>query len=230
MIFSSKYRTMEESAKLCPKGQNIKMVIRHSIRQDIKNGASKEEIENAQLTDEGREIAKCLGESLNMEIGTVSSSYTQRCIDTCQELIKGYNKNHNEYNQPIIKTEMLQSPHWNKNEGSGDEAWEKLGIRGIFDCFAKSVYMKGFYDLETSVIRIIDYLFETGNKSNSIDIYCTHDFQLAMILLFINRKNCEYIKILFNGGWPQMLEGMFLWGNRNDFNIVWRGENIRINI
>ena len=219
---------MEDSAKLCPEGQNIKMLIRHSERQEIKKGASHEEIQNAQLTDNGRKIAIFLGESLNMDIGIISSSYTQRCIDTCQEIINGYNKNHIEYNQPILKTEMLQSPQWNKNEGADNEIWEKLGIRGIFDCFARNEYMLSFYDLETSVNRIFSYLFETGNKNNSIDIYYTHDFQLAMILLFINGRSCEYNKMLFNGNWPQMLEGMFLWGNRNDFNIIWRGEIKRI--
>ena len=226
-IFST-YKSMEDSAKLCPEGQNIKMLIRHSERHDIKKGASQEEIQNAQLTDNGRKMAICLGESINMEIGNISSSHTQRCIDTCQEIINGYNKNNIEYKQPILKTEMLQSPHLNKNEGSDNEIWENLGIRGIFDCFARNEYMPRFYDLKTSVNRIFNYLFETGNKNNTVDIYCTHDFQLAMILLFINGGSEEYNNILFNGNWPEMLEGMFLWGSRNNFNIIWRGETNKI--
>jgi broad specificity phosphatase PhoE len=227
MKIFSVYKSMEESAKLCPNDQNIKLLVRHSIRQEIMEGASIEEIENAQLTREGKKMAERFGESLNMDIGTISSSYSRRCIDTCHEIINGSNKDHVKYNHNIFKTKMLQSPHC-KNIPEEHETWEKLGIEGIFDCFAKNIEALGFYDLETSVSRIINYIFETGNKDNTVDIFCTHDFQIAMLLLFFNEKRYEYKQILFNGSdnWPFMLEGMFLWGNKSNFNALWRGEKI----
>jgi broad specificity phosphatase PhoE len=83
-IFSI-YESMEETAKLCPNDHNIKILLRHSIRQEIRDETSIEGIENAQLTREGKKMAKRLGASLNMDIGTISSSYSQRCIDTCHE-------------------------------------------------------------------------------------------------------------------------------------------------
>jgi len=220
---------MEESADFCPDGQNIKLLVRHSIRQEIKEGASIEEIEDAQLTREGKKMAERLGESLNMDIGTVSSSYSQRCVNTCQEIIHGYNKNHPKYNHDILKTEMLQSPHLKKqNIQEEHEIFKKLGIEGIFDCFSKDIDMPGYYDLETSTNRIINYLFETGNKKDTIDIFCTHDFQLAMLLLSFNGKSYEYKQALFDGddNWPFMLEGMFLWKNNNQIKIAWRGKII----
>lgn len=223
-IFSI-YKTMEESAELCPSGHNIKMLIRHSIRQEIKDGANIETIENAQLTREGKKMAERLGESLDMDIGAISSSYSQRCVDTCQEIIKGYNQNHSKYNHGILKTEMLQSPHC-KNIPEQHDTWAKLGMNGVFDCFAKNIDMPGFYDLETSVKRIVDYIFEIGNKNNSLDIFCTHDFQIAMLLLFFNEKKYEYKQILFGGSdnWPFMLEGMFLWKDKSNLNVLWRGK------
>jgi broad specificity phosphatase PhoE len=226
-IFSI-YKPMEESAKLCPDGENIKLLVRHSIRQEIKEGASIEEIENAQLTREGEKMAERLGETINMDIGTVSSSFSQRCIDTCREIINGYNKNHVEYSSTILKTEMLQSPH-SKNIPEERETWERLGIEGVFDCFAKNIEAPGFHDLETSTNRMINYIFETGNKNNTIDIFCTHDFQLAMLLLFLNRRDYEYKQKLFGGNdnWPFMLEGMFLWGSKNNYNVLWRGNNLK---
>jgi hypothetical protein len=110
------------------------------------------------------------------------------------------------------------------------DSWKKLGTKGIFDCFSKNIDMPGFYDLETSVNRMINYIFETGNQNNTMDIFCTHDFQLAMLLLFINGKSYKYKTILFDGSgnWPYMLEGMFLWKNKNNFNLVWRGEIMQI--
>jgi broad specificity phosphatase PhoE len=221
---------MEESAELCPVNrQNIKLLLRHSIRQEIQDGANIEEIKNAQLTREGKKMAERLGESLNMDIGTISSSYSPRCIDTCYEIINGFNKNHIKYNLDIVKTEILQNAH-SKHIPEEHETWKKLGMEGLFDCFAKNIAALGFYDLETSANRMIDYMFETGNKDNTIDVFCTHDFQIAMLLLFFNGKSHEFKQELFsaNDTWPFMLEGMFLWGNRNNFNIAWRGKILKI--
>jgi hypothetical protein len=225
-IFSI-YKSMEESGRLCPDGQNIKLLIRHSIRQDIKDNSGADEIESAQLTREGKKMAERFGEALGLNMGAISSSYSNRCIDTCLEIIRGYNKTHIEYDSTLSKTEMLQKPHC-KNVPEQDTTWEKLGIEGIFDCFARNIDMPGLYDLETSSKRIIDYLFETGNKNNTLDIFCTHDFQLAMLLLFFNKNKKEYKQTLFskNDSWPFMFEGMFLWGNKNNFFVLWRGEKI----
>ena len=225
MKLFSIYKTMEESAELCPDGHNIKMLIRHSIRQDIKDGASIEEIENAKLTREGKKMAERLGESLYIEIGTVSSSYSHRCIDTCQEIINGYRKNQSDFIKPILKTEMLQCPH-SKKIPEEKETWKNLGLKGVFNGFATNINMPGFHDLETSVNRMVNYIFETGNKNNTLDIFCTHDFQIAMLLLFINGKSIEYNKALFDesDNWPFMLESIFLWGNKNEYNLSWRGK------
>lgn len=228
MNISSKYKTMKESAKLCPNGENIKFLFRHSIREEISDNASHDEIQNAQLTPEGREIALCLGESLELEIGTISSSPTKRNIDTCHEIIKGYNKNYVEFKYNILETEMLQCPHLKKENIQEEHGtWEKLGIKGIFDCFAKNIEMPGFFDLETSSKLIIKYIFHIGNKNNTLDLFCTHDFQLAMLLIYFAKDKIEYKNDLFNGNWPEMLEGMFLWGNENDYNVLWRGKKIK---
>jgi len=219
------YELMEKSAKLCPSGQNIKLLIRHSIRQD-------KETEEAQLTREGRKIAERLGKSFNSGLGSISSSYSRRCIDTCQEIINGYNSGYIKYEADILKTEMLQCPHIKKeNKAEADLTWKKLGMEGVFDCFSKNTDMPGFYNLETSSKRLIDYVLETGNQNNTVDLFCTHDFQLAMLLLFFNGDSHSYKQDLFkNDNWPFMLEGMFIWKHDNKINIAWRGKITKISI
>jgi broad specificity phosphatase PhoE len=215
------YESMEESAKLCPEEHNIKILLRHSIRQDIEDKTNRE----AQLTREGIKIAERYGKELSSNIGTISSSLTQRCMDTCFAIINGYNKTHLKYKSNVLQTKMLQNPHIRKVSES-KETWGKLGLEGIFDGFAQKIEMPGIYDLETSVNRMINYIFETGNQNNTIDIFCTHDFQLAMLLLFINGKNYDYKKTLFdeNDNWPFMLEGIFLWKNNDNIILSWRGK------
>jgi hypothetical protein len=216
------YESMEESAKLCPKEHNAKVLLRHSIRQDIEDRAN---VKEAQLTREGIKIAERFGKELGYNIGTISSSFTQRCMDTCLAIIKGYNKTHLEYKSGVLQTKMLQNPHI-MNIPESKETWEKLGMEGIFDGFAQNIEMPGICDLKTSVDRMMNYIFETGNQNNTIDIFCTHDFQLAMLLLFINGKNYDYKQILFDEGdnWPFMLEGIFLWKNNDNIILSWRGE------
>jgi len=226
------YKTMEESIKLCPKGENIKFLFRHSIREEIMKGASNADMQKAELTREGRIMAERLGESFDFDIGSVSSSHTQRCIDTCKEIINGYKGNHIQNNYEIILSKMLQCPHLDKEKNVSKElkTWEKLGTEGIFDCFAKNIEMLGFFDLEKSSKRIINYIFNTGNKKNTIDLFCTHDFQLAMLLLYFNKNKNEFKEKLFNDKemeWPFMLEGMFLWGNENSYSAIWRGKEVK---
>lgn len=68
---------------------------------------------------------------------------------------------------------------------------------------------------------ILNYIFSTGNEANKLDMYCTHDLQLAMLnsALFYSKSSIEDIE----HHWPKMLEGMFFWGKREDFSCVWRG-------
>jgi len=215
------YESMGESAKLCPKENNIKILLRHSIRQDMEEKV-------AQLTREGKKIAELFGKELGANIGIISSSFVQRCMDTRNEIIKGYNKTHLEYKPPVLKSRMLQKPHI-MNTPESKDTWDKLGIEGIFDGFAKNIDMPGIYNLETSVNRLLDYIFETGNENNTVDIYCAHDFQLSMLLLYLNEKKYEYKQLLFSGDdtWPFMLEGMFLWKENDHIKIAWRGKIIK---
>jgi len=214
------YESMEESAKLCPKGQNIKIFLRHSIRHDIEG-------KETQLTREGVKIAEQFGKGLGANIGIISSSLAQRCINTCNDIIIGYNKTHMEYKSTVLKSEMLQIPH-SMDTSESKETWDKLGMEGMFDGFAKNTDMPGVYNLETSANRVLNYIFETGNENNTLDIYCSHDFQLSMLLLYFSENKSEYKQLLFSGDdtWPFMLEGMFLWKDNNQIKIAWRGKII----
>ena len=218
-IFSI-YSSMEGSARLCPDDENVKMILRHSIRHSIAKGEAGNEVN---LTPEGKIMAWRLGESLDRAIGSISSSLIPRCVDTCKEIIAGYKQTHNVSVLEIKQTKLLQDPHI-KDEIEAGKIFFNIGVDGIFKGFISNEKLSGMYDLDTSVKRLLDYVFSTGNNKNDIDVFCTHDFQLVMLLLYFFGINEEHYDSLLNGEWPLMLEGMFLWGNRNDFNIIWRGE------
>jgi broad specificity phosphatase PhoE len=222
-IFSI-YKSMEQSARLCPNDSNIKLVLRHSIRHEIKEGSIANEIE---LRPEGKILANRMGESINIPIGSISSSFIPRCISTCNEIIDGYNKSHKRIKIQIQKTKLLQEPHIQDHKLAGD-TWQKFGsdaLHKTIDAFVNKSNLPGMYDLDTSMNRLFNYVFETGNNKGTIDIFCTHDFQMIMLLLFIfgnNNSNME--QLLTPLGYPLMLEGLFLWKNERNITISWRGK------
>ena len=59
---------MENSAKLCPDKENIKLILRHSIRHEK---AKNEPGKIVELLPEGKIMARRLGESLDMTIGSI---------------------------------------------------------------------------------------------------------------------------------------------------------------
>ena len=83
--------------------------------------------------------------------------------------------------------------------------------------------MEGFNSIQESAKIMLDYMFSNGNLENTVDLYCTHDFQMAILYAYLfdfasTRKSIE------NNKWPMMLEGMILWGEKNHFWCSWRNE------
>lgn len=80
-----------------------------------------------------------------------------------------------------------------------------------------------FNSIEDAANIMLDYIFENGNEKNKVDLFCTHDFQMAILYAHLfdfasSRKSIEKKK------WPMMLEGMIFWGNRKHFWCSWRNE------
>jgi hypothetical protein len=144
------------------------------------------------------------------------------------EIINGYNaKNTVDADSlNIIETKTLQNSHV-KDGKKSFETFTRLGNESIFKNYAEGKDMDGLHDLRNSVAPMLDYIFLTGNKSPAIDIFCTHDFQMSQFLLFLWDCGRE-IKEKTLEKWPRMLEALFLWGERNHFTAVWRGEKKEI--
>jgi broad specificity phosphatase PhoE len=198
--------------------------MRHSIRPHIEiiNGRH----QDVSLTEEGKKIAYELGNSLEIPLGTISSSPHLRCKQTCIEIINGYlSKN---FNQVISckETKILKNSHVLDGKKT-HQNFDKYGNEGLFKMYAEGKNIDGQNNLKDSVDLMLDYIFQIGKKSPSLDIFCTHDFQITLFLLYLlgsNQENQE--KILSK--WPQMMEGFFLYGERNHFTIIWRGEKKEI--
>lgn len=204
---------MIELTKLIPCGMNSKLVIRHSIRNSLKESEFPDEVS---LTNDGISKAFDFGKNLNIQIGDVYTSNVLRCIQTVKCIIEGADdlRNH-----PVSLIDMRQFYTDNIQQSFKTFISEKNG-KNVAAKLSKEIPIPGFYPIRDIALNQLKFIFSTGGKPSCIDIYCTHDFQLICLIsaLFKNIQNIEDI----NSNWPQMLEGVLIWGNINDFYCVWR--------
>ena len=216
MKLKSIYQHMENGAAQVPENANCKIVFRHSIRGDIKDGTIGREI---QLTNEGIELARHFGRELRYDIGFIASSSCGRNVQTCRELLFGRNENKdireapNELECPQMKDQKVSDKVFEEFNYQSDVIIHKLKTEGL----------PGFNTIEEASKIMLDFIFANGNEANTVDLFCTHDFQLAILYAYLfdfssSKEELEYNK------WPMMLEGMLFWGTRDHFWCAWRSQ------
>lgn len=193
---------------------NVKFLFRHSTRPTLKGVSNTLSIS---LSEEGINAAYEFGKNLPWDIGITSTSIANRCIQTIEQITNGSCSGH------IIRpTEILTSPAIYDFE----LAKQTHCAEGSLKCIANKLSMRqnlpGFYSIDTTAEKILDYIFSVGNESNTIDLFCTHDFNIVLLLLYL--MPCIKSKELIADNWPGPLEGIFIWGKRNDFYFSWKGK------
>ncbi len=215
MKLISIYEHMEAGALKVPAGQNCKIIFRHSIRGKIESGVGRE----VSLTDEGIELCKSFGRNLQYGVGFIASSSCSRNIQTCENILLGKRtlgiivKAPDELECPQIKDRKLSDKVFEEYNFDGKEIIYKLQNEGL----------PGFNSIKESAKIMLDFIFSNGNLENTVDLFCTHDFQMALLYsyLFDFASTRESIE---NNKWPMMLEGMIFWGTRNHFWCSWRND------
>lgn len=213
MIIKSTYPTMEESTRLIPPDVNVKLMLRHSLRQSLKGI---EQPENVSLTIKGEKLAYDFGANLEYPIGTVCSSVVQRCQQTVDYILKGKNIDNHTAIKLIDMRKFYASDVLLSNQNFDLIKSGKILISKLL----KNENIPGFYSIKECAEKQLDFIFDIGNKWSTIDLFCTHDFQIMCLVswLFNYSSDVEFIR----KEWPQMLEGVFFWGSRDDFYCIWR--------
>ena len=157
MELKSIYSNLERNAKKIPNGINCKFIFRHSIRHPIK---TKENFEEALLTDEGIEFAKSFGEFLDYEIGYVASSGVIRCIQTLEYILS---MRKNDIQIEICK-ENLEKVHIS-DDFLAEKTMKSLKKLRLVINRMQQEDLTGFNNLNYCAKKILDYIFQTGNKN-----------------------------------------------------------------
>ena len=204
---------MIEFAKLIPFGENVKLVIRHSIRESLKGVELPDEVP---LTTEGRNMAINYGKNLCNPIGEVYSSNVLRCVQTVRCIIEGASDS---IEYPISLVDMRQFYTYDIQQSFRTFVSEKNG-KNVVVKLSNGISLPGFYPIRDIALNQLKFIFGTGGQPSRLDIYCTHDFQLICLISAIFKTIVNIDEV--NNNWPQMLEGIYLWGNIDNFYCVWR--------
>ncbi|MCR4742464.1 MAG: hypothetical protein K5866_06315 [Treponema sp.] len=216
MKLQSIYAHMQEGALKVPQDQNCKIVFRHSIREKIDSGVGK----TVSLTNEGIELCKTFGKGLEYDIGFVASSSCLRNIQSCEYILMGANKGRN----IILAPNALEGPQTQESTLSY-KVFEEYNYNNREIIFKlKNEGLPGFNSIETAAGIMLDFIFSNGNEKKKVDLFCTHDFQMAILYAYLF-DFAKTKKSLEDNKWPMMMEGMIFWGNRNHFYCSWRGQN-----
>jgi hypothetical protein len=228
MKLYSIYQSMEDSARCCPPDARIKLFLRHSIRFDIPEDDITKDVS---LTHEGRQMAHRFGTSLGRVPITVSVSPSSRCGETANLILAGYaSANPGVSLPPVQKNPVLQSSYISDG-AQCMKSFMSFGPHGIIDAYIQGRDIPGFYPLERSVEPLLDFIFsqDEGQKGAEpgLDLFVSHDFQIAMLLVSFF-GNLPEMPEYDMPGWPHMLEGLFFWGSRERFSVAWRGKAVQV--
>lgn len=187
------------------------MIFRHSFRDSF---VKEKDYQTITLNEYGILKAKELGNNIAYPIGGLYSSKLERCVQTLEYMTD--NK------EIIVAPDYLTTVFTYDNE-TADAQIKLLGsLKKVIIELKQGKTIPGFYPINATVKKIIDFVFTTGNKEHSIDLYCTHDFHIGMMLA-IMFDEIETVEDLTTN-WPNMLEGMLLYGRREAFFCMWRGK------
>ena len=202
-----------DNLKIVTTGTNVKLLFRHSIRPSLKGVSDTLSIS---LTEEGCNIAYEFGKSLPWSIGVVSTSLANRCIQTVKQIIKDSCSD-----KEIKSTEILTSPTLFDLELATQTHCAEGSLKNIAHKLSMRQNLPGFNSMNITAEKLLDYIFSVGNEYDKLDLFCTHDFNIILLLLYLvpNIKSKDVIV----ENWPDPLEGIFIWGKRYDFYFSWKG-------
>ena len=197
----------------------FKLVFRHSLRPSLHDA---DDPDNVLLSEEGLVLARCIGKQIDKMIGEVHSSHVGRCVQTAQCLIDGRSF----LGECIVISPDVLGDVFSVDRDLANQSIRECSLKGIIKKMIDKEPVPGMRLLEDCVKDLLHYLFSTGNTPGYLDLYCTHDFHLAMLYAALFRESDTLDEILNN--WPEMMEGMLFLGRRNDFYCSWRGRTKHI--
>ena len=230
-------KSMFEAIDLLPNASTpVTLFTRHSLRELV-NGQGLASYD-LQLTEQGRELAYAWGQYLiqntDRAIQHCISSPIQRCVDTAALMIEGADRTHkvvNTHTIEIVEQRLLVEPgSFVLDIQQAAPYFRKQGALGFINSFVNNA-LPGMKHPITGVFDFLELLYHTHpTQHNGLSLAVSHDTILAAIVAGISGN-----KQIEQSDWPDMMEGLFVWFEGEDFvnsklKWIWRGERQELTI
>ena len=230
-------KSMFEAIDLLPNASTpVTLFTRHSLRELV-NGQGLASYD-LQLTEQGRELAYAWGQYLiqntDRAIQHCISSPIQRCVDTAALMIEGADRTHkvvNTHTIEIVEQRLLVEPgSFVLDIQQAAPYFRKQGALGFINSFVNNA-LPGMKHPITGVFDVLELLYHTQpTQHNGLSLAVSHDTILAAIVAVISGN-----KQIEQSDWPDMMEGLFVWFEGEDFvnsklKWIWRGERQELTI
>ena len=230
-------KSMFEAIDLLPNASTpVTLFTRHSLRELV-NGQGLAGYD-LQLTEQGRELAYAWGQYLiqntDRAIQHCISSPIQRCVDTAALMIEGADRTHkavNTHTIEIVEQRLLVEPgSFVLDIQQAAPYFRKQGALGFINSFVNNA-LPGMKHPITGVFDVLELLYHTHpTRQNGLSLAVSHDTILAAIVAVISGN-----KQIEQSDWPDMMEGLFVWFEGEDFvnsklKWIWRGERQELTI
>ena len=224
-------KSMFEAIDLLPNASTpVTLFTRHSLRELV-NGQGLASYD-LQLTEQGRELAYAWGQYLiqntDRAIQHCISSPIQRCVDTAALMIEGADRTHkvvNTHTIEIVEQRLLVEPgSFVLDIQQAAPYFRKQGALGFINSFVNNA-LPGMKHPITGVFDVLELLYHTHpTQHNGLSLAVSHDTILAAIVAVISGN-----KQIEQSDWPDMMEGLFVWFEGEDFVNskliwIWRGQ------
>lgn len=209
----------------------VTLFTRHSIRELLSGqGLAGYHL---QLTPQGRDLAQTWGaflvEQTDRAIEQCISSPIQRCVDTAALMMQGAESINLIYpaddQVEIVEQGLLVEPgSFVVDIQQAAPYFKQQGALGFINSFVND-RLPGMKHPITGVMDVLELLYlHRAQNHNGLSLAVSHDTILAAIVAVISGR--EQIS---STDWPEMMEGMFVWFEGEDFaeshlKWIWRGQ------
>lgn len=190
--------SLTHGLSLIPEGTAAALIIRHSIRGEIPEGETGNDVP---LTAEGRELAELFGTTVSSRLVSIMSSPVGRCTETAEHIVKGSGM---DFAVPTSK--LLGDP--GVFIADGKAAWinfQTLGTRGVMlHLAARDTALPGMHPPQVAAHILLHHVLDRCDTPG-IHIFVTHDVVLAGIAgqLIGGIRSTDDL--------PGFLDGAFFW-------------------
>ena len=214
----------------------VTLFTRHSVREMVAGqGLAGYDL---QLTDEGRELAQAWGRYLIENTGRVieqcMSSPIQRCVDTAALMIQGADQitqNANTHHIEIVEQGLLVEPgSFVLDIQQAAPYFRQQGALGFINSFVNNA-LPGMKHPITGVVDVLELIYNAHPQhSGGLTLAVSHDTIIAaMLAVMRNQTQLE------KSDWPEMMEGVFVWFEGENFadsvlKWIWRGKIHQLSI